>query len=130
MTKSKRNLGAGLTLVGGALIAAMAIAAEPNLQPTSYMPVDIKESFASTMARMKAGKPAVEARQKALLEKRYDLSNRPAAGVTMSRGKPVQEGVRTRLPRGIKDSPPDLHDGRLLTLDDTVEVFNLSSKPG
>ena len=129
MTKSKRNLGAGITLVGGALIAAMAIAAEPNLQPTSYMPVDIKESFASIMARMKAEKPAVEARQKALLEKRYDLSNRPAAGV-MSRGKPVQEGVRTRLPRGIKDSPPYLHDGRLLTLDDTVEFFNLSSKPG
>ena len=27
--------------------------------------------------------------------------------------------------RGIKDSPPDLHDGRLLTLDDTVGFFNL-----
>jgi hypothetical protein len=26
---------------------------------------------------------------------------------------------------GIKDSPPCLHDGRLLTLDDTVEFFNL-----
>jgi len=25
----------------------------------------------------------------------------------------------------IKDSPPYLHDGRLLTLDDTVEFFNL-----
>jgi cytochrome c peroxidase len=27
--------------------------------------------------------------------------------------------------RGLKDSPPYLHDGRLLTLDDTVEFFNL-----
>jgi len=27
--------------------------------------------------------------------------------------------------RGIKDSPPYLHDGRLLTLEDTVELFNL-----
>jgi cytochrome c peroxidase len=27
--------------------------------------------------------------------------------------------------RGIKDSPPYLHDGRLLTLEDTVEYFNL-----
>ena len=27
--------------------------------------------------------------------------------------------------RGIKDSPPYLHDGRLLTLDDIVEFFNL-----
>jgi len=26
---------------------------------------------------------------------------------------------------GIKDSPPYLHDGRLLTLDDTVEFFNI-----
>jgi cytochrome c peroxidase len=27
--------------------------------------------------------------------------------------------------RGLKDSPPYLHDGRLLTLEDTVEFFNL-----
>src|SRR4029077_16459644 len=27
--------------------------------------------------------------------------------------------------RGIKDSPPYLHDGRLLTLEDTIEFFNL-----
>ena len=27
--------------------------------------------------------------------------------------------------RGIKDSPPYLHDGRYLTLEDTVEFFNL-----
>ena len=33
--------------------------------------------------------------------------------------------VKTFSLRGIKDSPPYLHDGRLLTLDDTVEYFNL-----
>jgi len=27
--------------------------------------------------------------------------------------------------RGIKDSPPYLHDGRLMTLEDSVEFFNL-----
>lgn len=27
--------------------------------------------------------------------------------------------------RGIKDSPPYFHDGRCLTLEDTVELFNL-----
>ena len=27
--------------------------------------------------------------------------------------------------RGIKDSPPYLHDGRCFTLEDTVEFFNL-----
>jgi cytochrome c peroxidase len=33
--------------------------------------------------------------------------------------------IKTFLLRGIKDSPPYLHDGRLLTLEDTVEFFNL-----
>jgi cytochrome c peroxidase len=27
--------------------------------------------------------------------------------------------------RGIKDSPPYLHDGRCLTLEDTIELFSL-----
>jgi cytochrome c peroxidase len=37
-----------------------------------------------------------------------------------------QDGpIKTFVLRGIKDSPPYLHDGRLLTLDDTVEFFNL-----
>jgi cytochrome c peroxidase len=33
--------------------------------------------------------------------------------------------IKTFTLRGIKDSPPYLHDGRLMTLDDTVEFFNL-----
>ena len=42
-------------------------------------------------------------------------------------GKPGRaEGpIKTFPLRGIKDSPPYLHDGRLLTLEDTVEFFNL-----
>jgi cytochrome c peroxidase len=35
--------------------------------------------------------------------------------------------IKTFPLRGIKDSPPYLHDGRLLTLEDTVEYFNLIS---
>ncbi len=36
------------------------------------------------------------------------------------------EGMIKTFPlRGIKDSPPYLHDGRLLTLEDVVEFFNL-----
>ncbi|MFY9345193.1 MAG: cytochrome B6, partial [Planctomycetota bacterium] len=36
------------------------------------------------------------------------------------------EGLFKTFPlRGIKDSPPYLHDGRLLTLEDTVEFFSL-----
>jgi cytochrome c peroxidase len=33
--------------------------------------------------------------------------------------------IKTFALRGVKDNPPYLHDGRLLTLDDTVEFFNL-----
>lgn len=40
--------------------------------------------------------------------------------------KAVGDGsIKTFPLRGIKDSPPYLHDGRLLTLADTVEFFNL-----
>ena len=33
--------------------------------------------------------------------------------------------IKTFTLQGIKDSPPYLHDGRLLTLADSVEFFNL-----
>jgi cytochrome c peroxidase len=46
---------------------------------------------------MKGDKPAVMQRQQTLLASRYDLANRPAKGVTMSRGKAVQQGVRVKL---------------------------------
>ena len=36
-----------------------------------------------------------------------------------------QGPIKTFPLRGIKDSPPYFHDGRLLTLEDTVEFFNL-----
>jgi cytochrome c peroxidase len=32
--------------------------------------------------------------------------------------------IKTFALRGIKESPPYMHDGRLLTLEDTVEFFN------
>ena len=86
--------------------------AEETRAKTSYMPVDITEDFAKTMARMQAEKPKIMARQKALLNERYDLSNRPAKGVTMSGGKPLQEGVRVKLSAGatwtkLADMSPD-----------------------
>ena len=37
----------------------------------------------------------------------------------------AQGPIKTFPLRGIKDSPPYLHDGRLLTLDDVAEFFNL-----
>ena len=74
-------------------------AQESKKKVSSYMPVVITEDFATVMARMKAAKPEVMKRQMDLLNMRYDLSNRPAAGVIMSRGKPVQGGVRVRIAR-------------------------------
>ncbi len=70
-------------------------------KPTSYSPVVIRESFDTIRKRLEAEKPKVMKRQLALLSERYDLSDRPAEGVTMSRGKPVQAGVRVKLPKGM-----------------------------
>lgn len=73
----------------------------PSKKPSSYSPVVITEDFATIMSRMKAAKPEVMKKHMDLLSERYDLSNRPARGVTMSRGKPIQEGVRVKLPKGM-----------------------------
>jgi len=70
-------------------------------KPSSYAPVVIKEDFAAVLTRMKAAKPEIMTRQQELLAMRYDLGNRAAQGVTMSRGKAVQEGVRVKLPAGV-----------------------------
>ena len=89
----------------GMLFAVLAIAvllsvhAEEN-RPSSYAPVVIHEDFDKTVAKMEAAKPAIAERQAALLEMRYDMKDKPAEGVTMARGKPVQEGVRVKLPEG------------------------------
>lgn len=69
--------------------------------PSSYSPVVAQESFAKVMARMSAAKADVMKRHMTLLKQRYDLADRPAKGVTMSRGKAVQAGVRVRLPKGM-----------------------------
>ena len=46
---------------------------------------------------------------------------RMEAGMMMT----AQGAIKTFPLRGIKESPPYLHDGRLLTLEDVVEFFNL-----
>jgi hypothetical protein len=70
--------------------------------PSSYdqiAPVLLgKESFQAVMARDKADKEAVMARQRKLVEERYDLTPRPDEKVTMSRGKPIQVGPTAKLP--------------------------------
>ncbi len=85
------------------VVVALAFSYAKGISPrsSSYSPVVITEDFESVMAKMKAAKPEIMKRQMDLLHERYDLSNRPAEGVTMSRGKPIQQGVRVKLPDGI-----------------------------
>ena len=75
--------------------------AEDAAKKSSFAPVAKQDDFNSVMARMKAAKPEVMERQKQLLNERYDLSDRPAKGFTMSGGKPLQEGVRAKLPKDV-----------------------------
>jgi len=77
-----------------ALALALAAGAE---QETSYAPVAVKESFDDTFRRMSSDKPKVVKRHQSLLAERYDLADRPASAVAMSRGKAIQQGVRVRL---------------------------------
>lgn len=58
------------------------------------------EPLAQVIQRTQSEKAGIAKRQQDLLNARYDLSNRPAPGAAMSRGKAVQGGVRVKLPAG------------------------------
>ncbi|MEX0701609.1 MAG: cytochrome B6 [Planctomycetales bacterium] len=60
-------------------------------------------------------------------DKMHDLKVGRFYEATMISGqKNITDGpIKTFTLRGIKDSPPFLHDGRLLTLEDNVEFFNV-----
>jgi cytochrome c peroxidase len=64
----------------------------------TYIPV-VTDDFETIMKKDVAEKEKFMKRQKELLNRRYDLSDRPAEDVMMSAGrKPVQAGVRVKLP--------------------------------
>jgi len=99
LTKNNRAMQA-IFLCTVVVTIALTWAKASDTGPSSYSPVVITEDFDSVVARMKAAKPEVIKRQMDLLNQRYDLSNRPAKDVTMSGGKPIQKGVRVKLPEG------------------------------
>lgn len=68
---------------------------------TTYFPVVDGVSFKEAMEKDVQAKPDVMDTQRKLLESRYDLADNPTPGVTMSGGKPVQQGVRVKLPNGV-----------------------------
>ena len=92
-------------LVGACLLAARVVSAagqaDQQQVKNSYAPVVDTETFATIHDRMVAAKAGIMKRQMDLLEERYDLSDRPAKGVAMDRTKPVQEGVRVKLPPSV-----------------------------
>lgn len=98
-----KTLGKASTIAIATLMAPLLgiaiVYAQEIKHVSSYLPVDIKETFHSLYARMTAQKPAIEAAHQALLAERYDLSNQ-SSNTTMSKGKPIQEGVRIKLAIG------------------------------
>jgi cytochrome c peroxidase len=83
------------------MLSSLVAGAEPLPPDATYRPLPTMPLDA-VRALDEADKPQVMQRQMGLLEQRYDLSDRPMAGVMMSGGrKPVQDGVRVKLPAGV-----------------------------
>jgi cytochrome c peroxidase len=116
---NNRKLWPGVAFAVVTVIFGSAYAQQGPRGRSSYAPVDITEPFSSILARLSAQKPAVEREHMAVLNERYDLSNRPDADVTMDRTKPVQEGVRVKLTAGTTwqslagTTPEQIRDGNL-----------------
>jgi cytochrome c peroxidase len=93
------GIGAGFLLV---LLTFLRVAfADPLPPDATYRPLPTVP-FDTVKTTDEAAKSAVMARQRALLNQRYDLGNRPIAGIMMSGGrKAVQGGVRVKLPPGL-----------------------------
>jgi cytochrome c peroxidase len=95
-------------------------AAAQAIRVAAEQPPPSSDELAPVMAKMKAAKAEIAKKHNDLLSARYDLSNRPAQGVTMNGGKPVQEGVRVKLPEGMTweklaaMSPADIREKGLL----------------
>lgn len=100
MKINRKATGAAVLVACGAIAVSSLTAQQPAKKPSSYSPVVINEEFSAIVSRMSAAKSGIEQRHQTLLEQRYDLSNKPAQGVTMFRGKPIQSGVRVKLKSG------------------------------
>lgn len=83
------------------LAAALGLGPAAQAQTSSYAPVKLEEPFAQTRMRMEQAKPGIMRAHREFLAERYDLADQPADGVTMSRGKAVQQGARVRLKAGV-----------------------------
>jgi cytochrome c peroxidase len=100
MSRSPKAAVPLLALLAGASAIALAASSDPLPPDLTYRPLPTKP-FSAVKAEDEQRKTEVMRKQRELLDQRYDLSNRPMQGVTMSGGrKPVQGGVRVKLPGG------------------------------
>jgi cytochrome c peroxidase len=115
----KRLLKIGLPVAFGVAVAGFA-ASDPLPPDLTYRPLPTLP-FSAVKENDEAHKPRVMERQRALLDERYELADRPMPGVMMSGGmKPVQAGVRVKLPPGetwdslAAKSPDEIRNNDLL----------------
>jgi cytochrome c peroxidase len=108
------------TVAAGVIGFSLIAASDPLPPDLTYRPLPTMP-FSAVRENDEAQKPTVMGRQRTLLNQRYDLSNQPMPGVMMSGGrKPVQEGVRVKLPPGATwnelagMSPQEIRDRGLL----------------
>jgi len=96
-----------LLLPAATLLAIGAVMAqvgqdEPTVpRENTYLPVVIDEAFDTIKNRDAGNKPQAMARQQMLLESRYDLRDDASEAMMTAGKKPVQQGVRVKLPQGV-----------------------------
>lgn len=72
----------------------------------------ISDGIRDVIKKMKAEKAGIQKRQADLLAERYDLSDNPSGLMMSGNRKPVQQGIRVKLPKGmtwekLSDLTPD-----------------------
>jgi len=71
-----------------------------SLPDQTYLPVQLDKSLDQIMAADKKAKTRVIRRQQNLLKTRYDLRDNPSDMMMSAGRKPIQQGVRVKLPAG------------------------------
>ncbi|WP_017963349.1 MULTISPECIES: cytochrome b6 [Rhizobium] len=92
---------AACSIGAGFCVFAVGAFSDPLPPDTTYRPLPTMP-FSDARRIDEAQKPDVMKRQLDLLQRRYDLSDKPMPGAMMSGGmKPVQADIRVRLPAGV-----------------------------
>ncbi len=95
-----RAITKGLPLLLVPIVFSIGASSDPLPPDTTYRPLPTLP-LSTVKENDEAQKPQVMQRQGDLLNQRYDLADRPIAGMMMSGGrKAVQGGVRVKLPQG------------------------------